>query len=129
MTTDMPSKINTAKLMLQVLGWLLIAFGAFFMLMFFGAGAIFRAAGEEGAAVGTAVFGVLGLGIGGVAVALGIFHLFTARGIVERKSWAKVSAIVLAVLSVMNIPIGTVLAVFIFIGMFSDDANAWFVEA
>jgi hypothetical protein len=128
MTTDMPSKISTAKVMLQILGWFSIAVGAFLMLMFFLAGAIFGTASGDGA-VAAAIFGVLGLGFGIFAVGFGVLHLFTARGMVQRKPWAKVCAIVLAILHVVNFPIGTVLSVFIFIGIFSDEANTWFVES
>lgn len=126
MSPDMPSKIGTAKLMLQILGWLSIAFGVGMMLLFFGGAAIFGASSESGAMVGSAVFGAIGLGFGIFAIGFGVLHLFTARGIAERKSWAKVIAIVIAVLHVMNLPLGTILAVFIFIGMFSAEADLWF---
>ena len=125
----MPSKIGTARLMLQILGWLSIVFGAGMMLMFFAGAAIFGAAADEGAMVGTAVFGVLGLGIGIFSIGFGVLHLITARGIADRKGWSRVCAIILGILHVFNIPIGTILAVFIFIGMFSDDAKGWFDDA
>ena len=124
----MPSKISTAKLMLQILGWLSIVFGACMMLAFFAGAAIFNMSNEQDAMVATVVFGVLGLGVGIFSVVFGVLHLVTARGIVDRKPWAKVCAIILAVLHVFNVPIGTVMAVFIFIGVFSDDAGTWFVE-
>jgi hypothetical protein len=127
MTTDMPSKISTAKLMLQILGWLSIAFGTGMMLLFFAGAAIFGSSKEDGAMIGSALFGAIGLGFGIFAIGFGVLHLFTASAIAERKSWAKVCAIILAVLHVMNLPLGTVLAVFIFIGMFSAEADIWFV--
>ncbi|WP_029479388.1 hypothetical protein [Deinococcus frigens] len=50
---------------------------------------------------------------------------FTRRALLEGRSWGRVSAIVIGVLSLLALPIGTVLGVFILIGAFDRDVMAY----
>lgn len=47
----------------------------------------------------------------------------TRRGLLEGKSWGRVSAIVIAICSLLVFPIGTALAVFMLIGAFDRDVT------
>jgi len=42
----------------------------------------------------------------------------------NKKNWAKVVGIILGILLLPGIPVGTVLGVFILIGLFSEEANS-----
>ncbi|SEI83291.1 hypothetical protein SAMN04488058_1022 [Deinococcus reticulitermitis] len=50
---------------------------------------------------------------------------FTRRAVLEGRSWGRVSSIVLAVLSLLLFPFGTVLGVFMLIGAFDRDVVAY----
>jgi hypothetical protein len=56
----------------------------------------------------------------------GAIFLFTAKGISNRKNWAKIVGILLGVLMLPGFPVGTVLGIFVLIGLLSQDANTWF---
>lgn len=47
----------------------------------------------------------------------------TRRGLLEGKGWGRVSAIVIAVFSLLVFPIGTVLGIFMLIGAFDRDVT------
>lgn len=47
-----------------------------------------------------------------------VFQLFTYRAMQEGKGWARIAAIVIAILGLLNFPIGTALGVFMLVGAF-----------
>jgi Ni,Fe-hydrogenase I cytochrome b subunit len=122
----MPQKIKTAKLMLQIMGWLNIAV-AVLLILGFVVGSIFLGmSGEKGAGIVGAIMGTIGFVIGILVAVWGILSLYTASGIQKKKNWAKILGIIIAILALPSIPIGTVLGVFILIGLFSPEADNWF---
>jgi hypothetical protein len=122
----MPSKINTAKVILQVIGWLDIATAVVFLLIFILGSAVLGLSGDEHALLGSVILGGLGIAIFCITAVLGVIYLLTARGIANKKNWAKVLGIILGILLLPGIPVGTVLGIFILIGLFSEEANSWF---
>lgn len=54
-----------------------------------------------------------------------LWFYFTRRAVIEGRSWGRVSSIVLAVLSLLMFPFGTVLGVFMLIGAFDRDVVAY----
>ncbi|ABF46165.1 hypothetical protein [Deinococcus geothermalis] len=50
---------------------------------------------------------------------------FTRRALLEGRSWGRVSSIVIAVLSLLIFPVGTVLGVIMLIGAFDRDVQAY----
>ncbi len=125
---EMPSKVKTNKIILQVLGWLTIVIGIIMGIVFFVIGLGAGASGDEGAAVGAAIGAGMGIVILIFAVIFGILYLITAKGIANKKNWAKIVGIILAVLSLFNFPIGTALGIWMLINFFSDEGKAWFEE-
>jgi len=122
----MPSKVNTARVILKVLGWLQIVVAVIFLLIFVATSVFIGTSGQEGAGVGSAVMGVTGVVIAIILGVIGVIHLLTAKGIAEKKNWAKIVGIVLGALSLPNIPVGTVLGIFILMGLIGEEANSWF---
>ncbi|MFB9993788.1 hypothetical protein ACFFLM_17660 [Deinococcus oregonensis] len=50
---------------------------------------------------------------------------FTRQALLEGRSWGRVSSIVIGVLSLLLFPIGTVLGIFMLIGAFDKDVQAY----
>ena len=122
----MPSKINTARTCLLVLAWLSAISAAFlafmFLLLTLGVGL----SNQEGSGIGAIIFGGFGLIFTLVSAAFALLTFLTAKGIKEKKNWAKITGIVIAVLNILNVPLGTILGILILIGLIDDDATTWF---
>lgn len=50
---------------------------------------------------------------------------FTRRAVLEGRSWGRVASIVIAVLSLLLFPVGTVLGIIMLIGAFDRDVQAY----
>ena len=124
----MPSKINTAKVILQILGWLDIIFAAGLFFLFLFGSVILGISGKEHTLLASIILGVVGLGISLVSIIFGVIYLITAKGIARRKNWAKIVGIILGLLALPGVPIGTALGILVLIGLFSPEANTWFTE-
>lgn len=61
----------------------------------------------------------------GLAALFVLWLYFTYRAVLEGKSWGRVSSIVLAVLSLLNFPFGTVLGILMLVGVFDRDVQAY----
>ena len=125
---EMPSKIKTNKIIFQVLGWLTIVIGVIMGIVFIIIGIGAGAGGDEGAAVGAAFGAGMGIFMLILMVIVGIVYLITAKGIANKKNWAKILGIIMAVLSLFSFPIGTALGIWMLINFFSDEGKAWFEE-
>ncbi|ANE44277.1 hypothetical protein [Deinococcus puniceus] len=60
-----------------------------------------------------------------ITSALVLLLYFTRRALLEGRSWGRVSSIVIAVLSLLLFPFGTVLGIFMLIGAFDKDVQAY----
>ena len=122
----MPDKIKTARICLLVGSWINVVIAALMLVLFLMSGALIGVSGDSGSAVGGLIFGIFGVVI---ALMLGVSALvgfMTAKGIREKKNWAKIVGIIIAILSVTNVPIGTILGVLILIGLLDSESSAWF---
>lgn len=115
-----------------VVAWLQILLGILDLLLALllfgviaGFGAIAGLGGEPtlpliGGAVGTVV---------GVVVALtGIPNLLAGAGLLQRRNWARILALILGVLNVLKFPWGTLFAVYTFWVLLNDETKALFRE-
>jgi uncharacterized membrane protein (DUF2068 family) len=125
----MPGKIQMAKVVLQITGWLAILSGAAFLLMSVFGSVIIGTSVEENSVIGSLVVGVMGFVMTVIAVAVGVLCLMTAKGVVNKKNWAKVVGIVLGILYLPGFPVGTVLGVLILVGLLSSESQGWFQPA
>lgn len=55
---------------------------------------------------------------------LAVPNFLTGWGLAKHKSWARIMAIVLGVLSLPSVPIGTAIGVYALVVMFNDEAKA-----
>jgi hypothetical protein len=104
----------------KVLGVLYLAVSAFFLVsaLFFlvaagsAAGIVGAAAEPEDAAIAIPVIGIAGTAF---AMFLGIFAipgLVAGYGLLQLKPWARIVGIVVSAISLVNIPIGTVIGIY-----------------
>jgi hypothetical protein len=98
---------------ITILGWLYIVFGA---LGLFGALFILLVMGGTGMLAGDAQTAALLSGIGlfvAVIVAiLSVPSILAGWGLLKRKSWSRLLAIVIGALNLLNVPIGTAIGIY-----------------
>ena len=99
----------------NVLGWLYIVGHALFMIIgvfvFLLLTGIGVATGEPEART---ILGVVGTSVGLLLTALAIPGLAAGYGLLTRKPWARVLALVVGILSVVNFPVGTAIGLYAF---------------
>ena len=76
--------------------------------------------GEMGAMIGIGtvcwvVFGILAL-----------IYFAIAYGLLKGQHWARIAAIIFAILSLFSIPIGTIIGIIVLWYLFKPDVKAWF---
>ena len=96
-----------------ILGWLyvvshsfFVVIGAFVFLLLVGLAPV------TGEAEAMWVLGLVGTTVGLLMVALGVPGLLAGYGLLKRRSWARVLAIVVGIISLVNFPIGTAIGIY-----------------
>lgn len=126
------NNLNQRQLQLHVpvVGWLLIVGHAIFVLIgvfvFVLLTGIGVASGEREA---VAVLTTVGTAVGSLLVVLGIPGLVAGAGLLARKSWARVLAIVVGILGLVNVPIGTAIGVYTLFVLMQDAAAEYFAPS
>jgi hypothetical protein len=117
----------------KVVGVLNIVFGALGLclaavltLIFAGSAATVAAAGDADARIAIPVIGLTGAALAFFLVVLSLPGLIVGIGLIKRKAWARVGGIVVAVLSLLAFPFGTVLGVYSLWVLFSPDTERLF---
>ncbi len=122
----MPDSIKTTRIALVVAAGLAFATAALFVFIF-ATGAVIVGLGSESAGLlGSALLGATGLFIAVGLAAFGVAGLFVASGIAKGKPWARFAGIVLSVVSLVAVPVGTVLGIIALMGLLGRDARDWF---
>ncbi len=101
------------ELHVPVVAWLFIGAHAIFLLI---GGLVFALLTGIGASVGDAtaftVLGMVGTGVALLMAALALPGMAVGIGLLARQNWARVLGIVVAVLNLLNFPIGTLLGAY-----------------
>ena len=113
----------------RLLGWLHIALGilgaiigAFVLFVLLGTGMI---TGDREAMSILALVGTL------IAVIFSIISLpaiITGVGLINFRPWARVFALILALLNLLNFPFGTILAIYTFVSLLNKDTAEFFAS-
>ncbi len=74
-----------------------------------------------------AVLTIVGLGVGGLLVLSGLPGLVAGIGLLARKPWARILALIVAALNLLNFPIGTMLGLYAGWVLLQDKAADYFV--
>ncbi len=114
---------------ITILGWLHIALnvltlciGVFVFFILIGAG-LLAADGEA-----TSILAVVGTFVLGILVVVSIPGILAGWGLLKRKSWARILALVIGFLSLMNFPFGTMLGVYtLWALLVHDEASDYFL--
>ncbi|MCL4861938.1 MAG: hypothetical protein KJZ93_21150 [Caldilineaceae bacterium] len=110
-----------------ILGWLFIGGHAFFLLI---GGFVFLLLSTIGAVSGdpqaTLILGVVGTAVGALLALLAVPGIVAGFGLLARKAWARYLAIVVAILGLLNFPIGTLIGVYTLWVLMQESANEYF---
>lgn len=102
----------------RILGILFIVSNALGLLaavvvgLFFGGLGMLMASSDQGTGEGLAFAALLVLGLGGCLLVLSVPGLITGVGLLRRRPWSRVAALVLGILGLPNFPLGTALGVY-----------------
>ena len=66
------------------------------------------------------------LGVGIIAFVFAIFYIITGWGLWTMKSWARIVAMILAVISLLSFPIGTIIGIIVLWYLFKPEIKAAF---
>lgn len=123
------NRLNQRDLHLHitVLGWLYVVghaifllIGLFIFLLLTGIGV---ASGDSTAMM---VLSVIGTTVSLVLVTLAIPGLVAGYGLLTRKSWGRILAIVVGILSLINFPLGTAVGIYTLWVLFQEEATDYF---
>lgn len=111
-----------------ILGWLhivgsliFLAIGAFIFLLLTGIGV------ASGEAEAMAILSVVGTSVAIFLAILSLPGILAGIGLLMRKNWGRILAIVVGILNLVNFPIGTVIGVYTLWVLLQDTAAAVFV--
>ncbi len=111
----------------KVVGWLHIALSALLLLV---AGVVFLLVFGGGLISGdhTAIFVtfLVSIFVSGLLVLVAAPGLIAGIGLLQFKPWARILALVLAVFDLLNFPLGTLLGIYTFIALLSDQGARLF---
>lgn len=117
----------------KVLGWLFIVFGVFYVMLAFGFSAVLgilatfvASQGGDDAAVGASVLGLTGGAFFIFWLCVGIPGILAGWGLLTFKPWARILAIVLSAIRLINLPIGTALGIYGLWVLFNKETEALF---
>jgi hypothetical protein len=118
------------QLHLTILGWLHIIGSSLFLILAALGAVVMPALGAvAGDAEGTAVLAVLGTAFGVLMLVVGLPGFLAGYGLLKRKSWARMLALVLAILNLVNFPIGTAIAIYTFLVLLQQSATDYFATS
>ncbi len=112
---------------ITVLGWLYVVghaifllIGLFIFMLLAGIGVV------SGDSTAMMVLSIIGTAVGLVLVILAIPGLVAGYGLLTRKSWGRILAIVVGILSLINFPLGTAVGIYTLWVLFQEEATDYF---
>jgi hypothetical protein len=115
------------QLHVSILGWLYVAVNALFLLLAgFALGVLPFIGAVADDPDATVVFSILGTAFGVLMVVLGLPGLVAGYGLLKRKPWARMLAVVLGILGLVNFPIGTAIGVYTLLVLLQPTATEYF---
>ena len=107
---------------LGVIGFLVV------MLVFGGAAGIVSMAADdpEASAIAVPIIGSVGTAIGAFILIMSIPDILAGIGLLERRPWARILAIVLSILGLLHFPLGTLVGAYGLWVLFNPETEALF---
>jgi hypothetical protein len=122
----MPDSIKTTRIALVVAAGLEFATAALLLFIFFAGASLIGWGTERSSLLGSALLGAAGIFLAAGFAAFGVFDLVIASGIAKGRPWARSAGIVMAGISLIAIPVGTILGIIALMGLLGRDARDWF---
>jgi hypothetical protein len=117
------------QLHVNILGWLFIAGHALFLLI---AVFVFVLLPMIGAVAGdpdvSAFLSVVGTVVGLLMVALALPGLLAGYGLLKRKPWGRILALVIGILGLVNFPVGTAMGIYALLVLLQQSATDYFEQ-
>ncbi len=112
-----------------ILGWMLIISNAMFLLL---AGFLWILLVGVGVATGEpdarAILSIVGTALAIFFSVLSVPGIAAGIGLLRRKTWGRVLAIVMSILGLLNFPIGTIIGAYALWVLFQNAAQTYFAE-
>ena len=118
----MEQHIRIVAVLYIVLGILGALLGLGLFAIVFGAGA---ASGDKEAML---ITGTVGAVLAGLFLVLSIPSIIAGVGLQRRKSWARILAIVIAIINLFNIPVGTAIGAYALWALLNEQSKGYFVS-
>jgi tRNA A-37 threonylcarbamoyl transferase component Bud32 len=83
----------------------------------------------SGNVVAENITAIAGIAIGGFFVLVSAPEIIAGIGLLKRRGWARILALILAVLDLMNIPIGTAIGIYVIWVLLNDETAQLFAQA
>ena len=113
---------------IRLLGWIHVIGSAIFFILggfiFIFLAGIGLASGDQTAA---AILSIVGSSVGILMVVLAIPELLAGYGLLKGKSWGRILAIVVGILSLFNFPLGTLIGFYSLWVLLPGEAESYFV--
>lgn len=112
----------------QILGWLLVVSHIFFLLIglfvFTLLTSIGAVSGDRDAMM---ILSIVGTGVGALLAVLGVPGVIAGYGLLKRKVWGRILAIIVGILSLANFPLGTAVGIYTLWVLLSPAAIDYFM--
>lgn len=119
----MDQHVKIVAILSIVFGALMAFLGLVVFGIIFGAGA---ASGEKDALL---VTGTVGTAVGGLFVLLSLPAIIGGVGLLKRRDWGRILILIVAALSLLNVPFGTAYGIYAFWVLLNDQTRMLFTRA
>ncbi len=112
-----------------ILGWIHIVSSAFFLVLglflflLLGGLGFFAASSDPDAPF---ILLIVGLFVGGLMVVMALPGILAGWGLLRRKNWGRVLALIVGIINIFNVPIGTAIGVYTLYVLLQPEATAYF---
>lgn len=124
----MATHVKVIAALFGVFGVISVAFALFWTVVMGALAAVAGTSGEPDAEVGAAVLGLTGAALTVTMLVLAIPLFIAAWGLWTLRPWARILGIVMAVLMLLNVPLGTIFGIYALVVLFRKDTEALFVR-
>jgi hypothetical protein len=119
----MEKHITIVAVLSIVFGTLGALFGAFLFVAISGGGLI----SQDPTAMN--VTGIVGTALGGFVMLISVPDIIAGIGLLKRRGWARILAMILAIFDLIQVPIGTAIGIYVFWVLLSDETFKLFSQA
>jgi hypothetical protein len=122
----METHLKVTAVLFILMGVVLIVLAVLMSLVFSVVGGVVGASGEEDAVVALAALGLTGVALTIFLLVMSVPYIICGWGLWKRRSWARIMGIVLAILALLEFPIGTAFGVYALIILFKGETEKLF---